>query len=122
MIDPSLVTVAMELNTDGSATTLLTIPSGYKAAVSLLFIANTGGSTGSVAASWYRSHTDTTLPFLGDNSLSAGAFLRFSANSVNDVLVMREGDIFKATADTGDVMTALMTVQLLRDDSPSYLD
>ena len=122
MIDPSLVSITKTLNTDGSDTTLITVPSGYKAAASLLFLSNTGSSTTTTVASWYRSHTDTTIPFLGDRSLNAGDFLRFSATSVNDVLVMREGDIFSASCDSGDEVTAIMTVQLLRDDSPSYLD
>lgn len=122
MIDPSLVSVALQLNSDGTDTDIITVPTGYKAAVSMLFLSNTNGSTGSVEASWYRSHTDTAVPFLGTKSLSSGDFLRFSSTSVNDVLLMREGDIFSASCGSGDTITAIMTVQLLRDDAPSYLD
>lgn len=72
------------------------IPPGYLAIVYLMYVANTGGSTGSYTLIWQHAH-DTThkIRIAKGKSLSAGAADQYS----NGELIMQSEDRILLTCD-----------------------
>lgn len=95
--------------TAGVANTLFTVPLGYRAIVTLLFIANAGNSTEGVEASWVNG---TTITFQGNKSVSAGEALEFGGDG--KWLAMREGDSIVVTPDAGSTFTTIVSFELER--------
>lgn len=95
--------------TAGSANTLFTVPVGYRAIVTLLFIANAGGSTSGVSSSWVNG---TTITFQGNKSVGAGDNLQFGGDG--KWIALREGDSITVTPDAGSTFTALISFELER--------
>ena len=73
--------------TAGASNTILTVPAGYDALVTYLFISNIGSNTKSVTATW---HGDTDIIFLSGKNVSANDHIDFGG--LGSFLVMREGD------------------------------
>ena len=96
--------------TAGIANTLFTVPSGYSAVVSMLTIANAGGSTASVSAAW---HDGETITFQGSKSVSSGEQLQFGGE-YGFFLVMLQGDYITITPASGSTFTAIASFDLER--------
>jgi hypothetical protein len=95
--------------TAGVANTLFVVPEGYHAKVTMLFIANAGGSTAGVAAAW--EETDATIPFQGDTSVGAGTNLQFGGPE-GLFLILKDGEYITVTPDAGSTFTALVSFEL----------
>lgn len=93
--------------TAGVDNTLFTVPSGYNAAVSMVFIANVGGSTASYSAAW---HDGAVIPFQGNKSLGAGSYDQFGGDGLE--LIMSEGDSLVVTPAAGSTFSTLVTMDL----------
>ena len=74
----------------GTAQVLFEVPAGYVAHVSLVFVTNTSGSTGSYNMSWRHAHNNyaDVIRFAYGKSLGSGSSDQFS----NGVLVMKSKD------------------------------
>lgn len=94
--------------TAGVANTMFTVPEGYHAYVTMLFIANAGGSTAGVSASW---HDGTTITFQGTKSVNGGDHIQFGGGE-GIGLVMTDGDYLTVTPDAGSTFTAIVTFDL----------
>ena len=94
--------------TADTANTILTVPTGYDACVSYLFISNVGGSTKTVSASW---HDGVTVDFLGSKGVGANDFLQFGG-PVGAFLIMREGDYMTITPEAGSTFSAIISYDL----------
>jgi hypothetical protein len=103
--------------TDGEANTLFTVPTGYSAAVSMLFLANAGGSTKSISATW---HNGVTIEFQGDKSVSAGEQLQFGGE-FGYFLIMKEGDYISVTPEADSTFTAIVSFDLERQAPSSVV-
>jgi hypothetical protein len=92
------------------ANTLLTVPTGYRAIVSYLFIANaaTSGSA-SVSASWVNG---TTIVFQSAKSVGHGEALQFGGDG--KWMALREGDSIVVTPDAGSTFTTIISFELER--------
>lgn len=101
--------------TAGEANTLFTVPQGYSAVVSMLFIANAGGSTAGVSASW---HDGETITFQGTKSVGSGESLMFGGE-FGYFLVMTQGDYLTVTPDSGSTFTAIVSFDLERHNPGS---
>lgn len=79
----------------GTAQIIFEVPQGYVAHVSLVYITNTSGSTGSYDMSWRHAHNAyaDVIRFASGKSLSSGASDQFSQG----VLVMKAGDRMTVT-------------------------
>ena len=96
--------------TAGSATTVYTVPKGCKAIATLLFLANSGGTTKSISASVHDVSESAVIPIVGAKSLGAGDALQFNQGR----MVMDEGDHVTATPESGATMSCIFTVEILQ--------
>lgn len=94
----------------GSSNTIYTVPKGCKAIATLLFLANTGGTTKGISAAWYDSSESVAIPIVGSNSLTAGNALQFNQGR----MVMDEGDYLTATPESGATMSCIFTVEIIQ--------
>lgn len=101
--------------TAGVANTLFTVPQGYSAVVSMLSIANAGGSTASVSAAW---HDGATITFQGSKSVGAGEQLQFGGE-FGFFLVMTQGDYLTVTPASGSTFTTIVSFELERHNPGS---
>lgn len=110
MINPQAVKYSIGKNlTAGVANTIFTVPNGYHAYVTMVFIANAGGSTAGVSAAW---HDGSVITFQGTKSVNAGDNLQFGGDGEGLALVMTDGDYMTITPDAGSTFTAIVTFEL----------
>lgn len=95
--------------TAGTANTLFVVPTGYHAKVTMLFLANSTGSTKSISADWHDGAT--VIPFQGTKSVNSGDFLKFGG-SVGEYLLMTEGDYLSVTPEAGSTFVAIVSFDL----------
>lgn len=94
--------------TDTNVTSIVTIPSGYVAHWSLLFIANLGGSTDN--ATVYVDKADgTDLYIIGGTNISSKNYIQFS----DGIIVLQAGDIIKCSTGSAGNMEFVVTFDLL---------
>lgn len=95
----------------GTAQNIFTVPQGYVAQVSLVFITNTSGSTGSYNMSWRHAHDAShVIRFAYGKSLGSGSSDQFSQG----VLVMKQGDSMTITNTVGvDVIITFDLIQAM---------
>ena len=94
--------------TNTSVTSIVTIPSGYVAHWSLLFIANLGGSTDN--ATVYVDKADgTDLYIIGGTNISSKNYIQFS----DGIIVLQAGDIIKCSTGSAGNMEFVVTFDLL---------
>ena len=94
--------------TGGVANTLITVPTGYDVVVTYLFIANGGGSTSNVTATW---HDGVDVVFLAGKSVSSSDFIAFGGPQ-GAFLVMREGDYMTIEPAAGSTFSAIISYEL----------
>jgi hypothetical protein len=103
--------------TAGTANTLFVVPTGHHAKVSMLFIANAGGSTAGVSALW--AETDGDLPFQGAKSVGAGDVLQFGGE-YGYFLILKDGESISVTPEAGSTFTALVSFELYPHPASNY--
>lgn len=92
------------------ANTLFTVPMGYRAIVTYLFIANAAASGSfEVSAAWVNG---TTIVFQSAKAVSHGDAIQFGGDG--KWLAMREGDSITVTPEAGSTFTALISFELER--------
>ena len=95
--------------TAGTETTVFTVPNGYVAEVSLLFISNHTGNNKAVDAIWQYGTDPTRRIYIIDGYiLTATNFVQFS----NGVLVMQQGDSLRITPEAASTMSVIVTFDL----------
>jgi hypothetical protein len=100
--------------TAGASNTLYTVPKGCKAIATLLFLANSGGTTKAISAAVYDTSTSATVPIVGAKSLGAGEALQFNQGR----MVMDEYDYITATPEAGATMSCILTMEI--DQTTAY--
>lgn len=93
--------------TSGVANTIITVPTGYHAIVTMLFVASTA-TNGSYSATWV--HDGTSFPFQGTKNLNAGSYDSFGG-PYGHFLLMKDGDSLVVTP-TASGYTALVSFDL----------
>ena len=88
--------------------TILTVPTGYDCVVTMLFIANVGGSTHSVGATW---HDGADVAFLAGKSVSAGDYIQFGGPE-GAFLVMKEGDYITITPEASSTFSSIISFDM----------
>jgi hypothetical protein len=94
--------------TTTALTTILTVPSGYVAHWSLLFVSNHGGSTNSCTVYWDKA-TGTDLYIIDGKNISSKDFIQFS----DGILVLQPGDSIKAQIGSTGNFGIACTLDLL---------
>jgi len=94
---------------DSTETEILLVPNGYIADLSMLFISNTSGSTGSITVYWEHGHDATHKVYiLNGTSLGSKDYIQFSNGNV----IMKSGDSLKLTPT--QEMNVIVTFDLLQ--------
>ena len=98
--------------TAGVDNTLLTVPNGYKAEVSLLFIANHTGNNKTISAYWQHAHDAAhQIRIIDAYLLAATEFIKFDGSTI----VMQSGDSMVVTPESGSDMSAICTFDLRKE-------
>ncbi len=91
---------------------IYTVPTGYKAIVTMFFMSNVGGSTTTIGAKW---HDGATVPFLGSKSLGAGDYVIFGGGE-GLYMAMSEGDYVTVSVASGGKCGLILSYHLVRAD------
>jgi len=94
----------------GVSNTVYTVPKGCKAIATLLFLANSGGSTKAISAAWHDVSDSSTIPIVGAKSLGAGDALQFNQGR----MVLDEYDYLTATPEAGAIISCIFTVEIIQ--------
>ena len=116
MSERNSYSLGVNLDASGGAITdqtIYTVPSGYKAIVTMFFLSNVGGSTTTVGAKW---HDGATIPFLGSKSLGAGDYIQFGGGE-GLYMAMSEGDYISVSVASGGTCGLILSYYLTRADS-----
>ena len=94
--------------TAATLTTVYTVPTGYYARFTVMYIHNTGGSTKHITVQWYDSSSATSYDILSTYNFTSKSYLQFDGNAY---IVMEEGDQFRVTTESGSSFTVLATFE-----------
>jgi len=102
--------VSVGLNpTANTLTTVYTVPTGYYAKFTVMYIHNTGGNTKSITVQWYDSSTATTLDILTSYTLTSKEYLEFNGVAY---IVLEEGDRLQITTEAGSTFSFIATFEV----------
>ena len=96
--------------TGGVETTVFTVPTGYYAKWSLMYLFNGTGSTKAVTAVWHDQTTGSDIYILNGYGLSSKTPLQF--DSAGSYVVLEEGDTVKITSESGSTMSYICTFEV----------
>ena len=104
-------TIGLQL-TAGVNNTVLTVPAGYKAEVSLLFISNLDANNKTTTAYWEHAHNTAHKIYIIDTyPMASHSFIQFSNGSI----VMQSGDKFVVKPEAGATQSVLLTFDLRKE-------
>ena len=102
--------VSVGLNpTANTLTTVYTVPTGYYAKFTVMYIHNTGGSTKHITVQWYDASTATTLDILTNYDLTSKQYLQFDGNAY---IVLEEGDRIQLTTEAASSFSFIATFEV----------
>jgi len=102
--------------TAGVSNTLFTVPTGYEARVTMLFVANTAASgSDGYSASW---HDGSVITFQANKHLQHGEYDQFGGEGA--FLVMTEGDYLTVTSDAASSFTTIVSFMLVKSDGTKF--
>ena len=90
-------------------TTVYTVPTGYYAKFTVMYIHNTGGNTKSITVQWYDSSTATTLDILTAYPLASKEYLEFNGVAY---MVLEEGDRIQLTTEAASSFSFIATFEV----------
>ena len=103
--------------TDTTLTTLFTVPNGFHAVVSYVFVANHGGSTNDLDLYWDLSGTPQVYIFDGTNV--AGGGQETLGNGGGALFVLHDNETVKCQAGSAGSLEVVVTFDLI--DMPPAL-
>ena len=95
--------------TAATLTTVYTVPTGYYAKFTVMYIHNTGGSTKHITVQWYDASTATTLDILTNYDLTSKQYLQFDGNAY---IVLEEGDRIQITTQSESTFSFIATFEV----------
>jgi hypothetical protein len=102
--------VSVGLNpTAATLTTVYTVPTGYYAKFTVMYIHNTGGSTKHITVQWYDASAATTLDILTNYDLTSKEYLQFDGNAY---IVLEEGDRIQITTQSASTFSFIATFEV----------
>jgi hypothetical protein len=102
--------VSVGLNpTAATLTTVYTVPTGYYAKFTVMYIHNTGGSTKHITVQWYDSSAATTLDILTSYDFTSKQYLQFDGNAY---IVLEEGDRIQITTQSASSFSFIATFEV----------
>jgi hypothetical protein len=95
--------------TAATLTTAYTVPTGYYAKFTVMYIHNTGGNTKSITVQWYDASTATTLDILSAYTLTSKQYLEFNGVAY---IVLEEGDKIQITTEASSTFSFIATFEV----------
>jgi hypothetical protein len=90
-------------------TTVYTVPTGYYAKFTVMYIHNTGGSTKHITVQWYDASSATTLDILTSYDFTSKQYLQFDGNAY---IVLEEGDRIQITTQSASSFSFIATFEV----------
>ena len=90
-------------------TTVYTVPTGYYAKFTVMYIHNTGGNTKTITVQWYDASSATTLDILTSYSFSSKDYLQFDGAAY---IVLEEGDRIQITTEAASSFSFIATFEV----------
>jgi len=90
-------------------TTVYTVPTGYYAKFTVMYIHNTGGSTKHITVQWYDASLNTTYDILTQYNFTAKDYLQFNGSAY---IVLEEGDRIQITTEAGSTFSFIGTFEV----------
>ena len=103
---PTSVGISPTANT---LTTVFTVPTGYYAKFTVMYIHNTGGSTKHITVQWYDASAATTLDILTAYNLTSKEYLEFNGVAY---IVLEEGDRLQITTEASSSFSFIATFEI----------
>lgn len=103
--------------TAGVENLLFTVPNGYKAIVSLLFISNLDANNKTTTAKWRQDAEATDISIIEQYPMASRSYIQFS----NGELVLQSGDSMVITPEAGSTQSALATFDLIKQGTVPYI-
>jgi hypothetical protein len=95
--------------TAATLTTVYTVPTGYYAKFTVMYIHNTGGSTKHITVQWYDASAATTLDILTSYDFTSKQYLQFDGNAY---IVLEEGDRIQLTTQSASSFSFIATFEV----------
>jgi hypothetical protein len=95
--------------TAATLTTVYTVPTGYYAKFTVMYIHNTGGSTKHITVQWYDASAATTLDILTNYDLTSKQYLQFDGNAY---IVLEESDRIQITTQSASSFSFIATFEV----------
>jgi hypothetical protein len=95
--------------TANTLTTVYTVPTGYYAKFTVMYIHNTGGSTKHITVQWYDASTAATYDILTEYDFTSKAYLQFDGNAY---IVLEEGDRIQITTQSASTFSFIATFEV----------
>jgi len=89
-------------------TTVYTVPTGYYAKFTVMYIHNTGVSTKHITVQWYDASSATTLDILTAYDFTSKQYLQFDGNAY---IVLEEGDKIQITTQSSSTFSFIATFE-----------
>lgn len=94
--------------TANTLTTVYTVPTGYYAKFTVMYIHNTGGSTKHITVVWNDASAATSYSILSEYNFSSKTYLQFDGAAY---IVLEEGDKLQITTEAGSTFSFLATFE-----------
>jgi hypothetical protein len=95
--------------TANTLTTVYTVPTGYYAKFTVMYIHNTGGSTKHITVQWYDASLAATYDILTAYDFTSKAYLQFDGNAY---IVLEEGDKIQITTQAASTFSFIATFEV----------
>jgi len=105
------VSVGINL-TAATPTTIYTVPLGYFAKWTLMYLFNNTGSTKSITVYWHDSSTAQNI-YVHNGTIAAGSYVRMDGGAY---VVMEEGDTVVLTSEAGSSFSTICTFELFKKE------
>ena len=90
-------------------TTVFTVPTGYYAKFTVMYVHNTGGSTKHITVQWNDASTATSYDILTAYDFTSKAYLQFDGAAY---IVLEEGDKIQITTEAGSTFSFISTFEV----------
>ncbi len=95
--------------TAATLTTVYTVPTGYYAKFTVMYIHNTGGNTKHITVQWYDASASSTLDILTAYNLTTKQYLEFNGVAY---IVLEEGDRIQITTEASSSFSFIATFEV----------
>jgi len=89
-------------------TTVYTVPTGYYAKFTVMYIHNTGGSTKHITVQWNDASAATSYDILTAYNFTSKQYLQFDGAAY---IVLEEGDKIQITTESGSTFSFIATFE-----------